>query len=169
MNKLLNGLFLQVRFASKKAGGSTSNGRTSNPKFLGFKKLDGAWVETGNIIKRQRGTRHYPGVNVGMGKDHTLFALQPGRVCIHYDLKTQRKFVSVGEKFPSAHQVKQELKDSIDVSQYLSLSSEDRYEYVMKKADELVKTKELQDEQRLRESLIKGSTRKFDLVDLTMI
>lgn len=67
-------------FASKKGVGSTKNGRDSNPKFLGAKIPDGKVAKTGQIIYRQRGTRVYPGLNVGMGKDHTLFALKAGVV-----------------------------------------------------------------------------------------
>ncbi|KAI8819731.1 ribosomal protein L27, partial [Fimicolochytrium jonesii] len=85
----------QIRFATKKAGGSTKNGRTSQPKYLGFKALHNAKVEPGNIIIRQRGTEWHPGHNVGMGKDHTLFALIPGRVVLHYDLEKRRRIVSV--------------------------------------------------------------------------
>lgn len=67
-------------FASKKGVGSTKNGRDSQPKFLGAKKGDGQQVKAGQIIYRQRGTRIYPGTNVGMGKDHTLFAKANGVV-----------------------------------------------------------------------------------------
>ncbi|MCQ2957094.1 MAG: 50S ribosomal protein L27 [Mycoplasmoidaceae bacterium] len=67
-------------FASKKGVGSTKNGRDSNPKFLGAKIPDGKVAKTGQIIYRQRGTQIYPGKNVGMGKDHTLFALKNGVV-----------------------------------------------------------------------------------------
>ena len=67
-------------FASKKGVGSTKNGRDSNPKFLGAKKADGQTVKVGQIIYRQRGTRVYPGKNVGRGKDDTLFALKAGIV-----------------------------------------------------------------------------------------
>ena len=61
-------------FAHKKGGGSTKNGRDSNSKRLGVKRADGQFVLAGNIIVRQRGTRIYPGANVGLGKDYTLFA-----------------------------------------------------------------------------------------------
>ena len=67
-------------FASKKGVGSTKNGRDSEGRRLGAKKSDGQTVVTGNIIYRQRGTKIYPGVNCGMGKDHTLFALVDGIV-----------------------------------------------------------------------------------------
>jgi len=67
-------------FASKKGVGSTKNGRDSNPKFLGAKKGDGQEVKVGQIIYRQRGTRVYPGKDVGLGKDHTLYALKDGYV-----------------------------------------------------------------------------------------
>lgn len=66
--------------AHKKAGGSSRNGRDSAGRRLGVKKFGGQEVIGGNIIIRQRGTRVYPGVNVGMGKDHTLFALVDGTV-----------------------------------------------------------------------------------------
>lgn len=79
MNKLLYTVDLQL-FATKKAGGSTKNGRDSNPKFLGAKLADGQFAKSGMIIYRQRGTRIHPGSGVGMGKDHTLFALNDGVV-----------------------------------------------------------------------------------------
>lgn len=66
--------------AHKKAGGSTRNGRDSESKRLGVKKFGGEAVIPGNILVRQRGTKWHPGVNVGLGKDHTLFALQEGAV-----------------------------------------------------------------------------------------
>lgn len=80
--------------AHKKAGGSSRNGRDSAGRRLGVKKFGGQDVIGGNIIVRQRGTKFYPGANVGMGKDHTLFALAAGRVRFH-DGKLGRKFVSV--------------------------------------------------------------------------
>lgn len=66
--------------AHKKAGGSTRNGRDSNPKYLGIKRYGGQIVTAGTIIIRQRGTQFHPGLHVGMGKDYTLYALKPGRV-----------------------------------------------------------------------------------------
>ena len=66
--------------AHKKAGGSTRNGRDSESKRLGVKKFGGEAVIPGNIIVRQRGTKWHPGTNVGMGTDHTLFAMQTGAV-----------------------------------------------------------------------------------------
>lgn len=66
--------------AHKKAAGSTKNGRDSNPKYLGVKKYGGENVLAGNILIRQRGTKVHAGENVGMGKDHTLFALKDGVV-----------------------------------------------------------------------------------------
>jgi len=80
--------------AHKKAGGSSRNGRDSAGRRLGVKKFGGQDVMGGNIIIRQRGTKTYPGVNVGMGKDHTLFALEEGRVRFHGG-KLGRKYVSV--------------------------------------------------------------------------
>lgn len=66
--------------AHKKGQGSTRNGRDSNSQRLGVKKYGGEVVKAGHIIIRQRGTQFYPGINVGMGNDHTLFALTPGQV-----------------------------------------------------------------------------------------
>jgi large subunit ribosomal protein L27 len=80
--------------AHKKAGGSSRNGRDSAGRRLGVKKFGGEEVIGGNIIIRQRGTRVYPGANVGLGRDHTLFALQAGRVRFHGG-KQGRKYVSV--------------------------------------------------------------------------
>ena len=80
--------------AHKKAGGSSNNGRDSAGRRLGVKKFGGQDVIGGNIIVRQRGTKFYPGSNVGMGKDHTLFALGAGKVRFH-DGKLGRKYVSV--------------------------------------------------------------------------
>ncbi|WP_419827726.1 50S ribosomal protein L27 [Sphingomonas sp.] len=83
--------------AHKKAGGSSRNGRDSAGRRLGVKKFGGEQVIGGNIIIRQRGTRVYPGVGVGIGKDHTLYALADGRVRFH-DGKLGRKYVSVDEQ-----------------------------------------------------------------------
>ena len=80
--------------AHKKAGGSSRNGRDSAGRRLGVKKFGGQEVVGGNIIIRQRGTKVYPGVNVGIGRDHTLFALAEGKVRFH-DGKLGRKYVSV--------------------------------------------------------------------------
>lgn len=66
--------------AHKKGQGTSKNGRDSNPKMLGVKKYGGQAVIAGNIIVRQRGTRFHPGANVGIGRDHTLFALTDGEV-----------------------------------------------------------------------------------------
>ena len=80
--------------AHKKAGGSSRNGRDSAGRRLGVKKFGGEAVLAGNIIVRQRGTKWYPGAGVGMGKDHTLFALTDGRVSFR-DGKLGRKYVCV--------------------------------------------------------------------------
>ena len=81
--------------AHKKAAGSTRNGRDSEAKRLGVKRFGGESVLAGNIIVRQRGTRFHAGSNMGIGKDHTLFALSDGKV--QFDVKgpTSRKFVSI--------------------------------------------------------------------------
>jgi len=80
--------------AHKKAGGSSKNGRDSESKRLGVKRFGGQAVNAGSIIIRQRGTPTHPGRNVGIGKDHTLFALATGTVVFHTG-KLGRKYVSV--------------------------------------------------------------------------
>ena len=81
--------------AHKKAGGSTRNGRESHSKRRGVKKFGGEAVLAGNILVRQRGTECRAGPNVGMGTDHTLFALKSGTVKFAVKGETQRRFVSV--------------------------------------------------------------------------
>jgi large subunit ribosomal protein L27 len=81
--------------AQKKGGGSTRNGRDSQPKMLGVKTFGGQSVSAGSIIVRQRGTRFHPGTNVGIGKDHTLFALVDGHVVFAVKGALNRQTVSV--------------------------------------------------------------------------
>ena len=81
--------------ATKKAGGSTKNGRDSESKRLGVKRFGGQAVIAGNILVRQRGTKFHPGRNVGIGKDHTLFSLVDGQVEFTTGYKN-RTFVNVG-------------------------------------------------------------------------
>jgi len=81
--------------AHKKAGGSTRNGRDSNPKYLGVKRYGGEEVLAGNIIVRQRGTQFHAGENVGIGRDHTLYALSEGKVEFKKRGMPKRRFVSV--------------------------------------------------------------------------
>ena len=81
--------------AQKKGGGSTRNGRDSQPKMLGVKKFGGEVINAGSIIVRQRGTRFHPGTNVGIGKDHTLFALIDGRVSFAIKGALSKQTVSV--------------------------------------------------------------------------
>ena len=81
--------------AHKKAGGSTRNGRDSESKRLGVKRYGGEVVSAGNILIRQRGTRVHPGLNVGCGKDHTLFAKADGRVEFQIKVAENRQFVNI--------------------------------------------------------------------------
>ena len=85
--------------AHKKGGGSSRNGRDSNSKRLGVKKYGGEAVRSGNILVRQRGTKFYPGTNVGMGKDHTLFATADGYVKFEH-VTRRKKRISV---YPEAN------------------------------------------------------------------
>ena len=79
--------------ASKKGVGSTRNGRDSNPQYLGVKRYGGEKVLAGNILIRQRGTKFHPGKNVGIGKDHTLFALTKG--VVNFKTTRGRQLISV--------------------------------------------------------------------------
>jgi len=81
--------------AHKKAGGSTRNGRDSNPKYLGVKRFGGQFVTAGEIIVRQRGTRFHPGAGVGCGRDHTLYALVDGLVQFTIKGEKNRKYVTI--------------------------------------------------------------------------
>lgn len=80
-------------FATKKGGGSTKNGRDSHSKRLGIKKYDGETINEGSIIFRQRGTKIKPGLNVGLGRDYTLFALKKGKVM--YYTQKGKTFVQI--------------------------------------------------------------------------
>ena len=82
--------------AHKKGVGSSKNGRESESKRLGIKKFGGEVVKAGNILVRQRGTQHHPGENVGMGKDHTLYALKDG-VVVFRSTRKDRSYVSIDE------------------------------------------------------------------------
>jgi large subunit ribosomal protein L27 len=81
--------------AQKKGGGSTRNGRDSQPKMLGVKAFGGELISAGSIIVRQRGTKFHPGTNVGVGKDHTLFALVDGHVSFAIKGSMNKSTVSV--------------------------------------------------------------------------
>jgi large subunit ribosomal protein L27 len=81
--------------AQKKGGGSTRNGRDSKPKMLGVKVFGGQQISAGSIIVRQRGTKFHPGTNVGLGKDHTLFALVDGEVSFAITGPQSKQVVSV--------------------------------------------------------------------------
>lgn len=81
--------------AQKKAGGSSKNGRDSNPKYLGVKRYGGQQVTAGCILVRQRGTRFYPGKNVGLGRDHTLFSKVDGVVRFSKHGRIARSYVDV--------------------------------------------------------------------------
>jgi len=85
----------QLRWASKKQGGSTQNTKDSNPKMLGVKLYGGQHCIPGNIIVRQRGTEFHPGANVGLGRDHTIYAMAEGHIKFKYSKLTKRRTISV--------------------------------------------------------------------------
>lgn len=90
-------MFIKIQlFAHKKGQGTSKNGRDSESKRLGVKRADGQSVNAGGILVRQRGSKMYPGANVGMGKDYTLFALVSG--VVKFESKAGRKIVSVYAK-----------------------------------------------------------------------
>ncbi|ORY44787.1 hypothetical protein BCR33DRAFT_697494 [Rhizoclosmatium globosum] len=168
----------QVRHATKKAGGSTSNGRSSQPKHLGVKSGNGAAVVPGQIILRQRGTEWHAGPGVGLGRDHTLFALQNGRVVFRYDVALQRRVVAVvdgsGLEAPlvglgSRTETKRRLADAVNAEKYLSLDAVGRLKYVRELAVQLNKEDQKQKEHQLAQRLITPGRKGFSLVDLTLI
>ena len=170
---LFQPLYNQIRFATKKSGGSTSNGRTSRPKYLGFKKPNYSSVTTGNIIVKQRGTQWYPGFNVGLSKDHSIYALAPGKVILHYDLETQKRYISVDDgSLPHLHSkphLKQKVIDQVDMVKYLSMDGKQRYDYVMEIVSRISQNEKQVDKNQTKEILAMGKTRRFDLTDLTRI
>lgn len=89
--------------AHKKGGGSTRNGRDSKPNMLGVKAYGGQVISAGSIIVRQRGTKFHPGTNVGMGKDHTLFAKIDGQVNFAVKGPKRRQTVSVAPAAPASN------------------------------------------------------------------
>lgn len=96
-------LYDAVRTATKKAGGTVKNGRDSPGKRLGVKKTGGEPVIPGNIIIRQRGKSVHPGLNVGMGRDFTLYATMKGYVTFTYNREKKRSVVNVQEDNPNPH------------------------------------------------------------------
>ncbi|KAJ3233539.1 hypothetical protein HDU81_002223 [Chytriomyces hyalinus] len=157
-----SGLAGQVRFATKKAGGSTSNGRSSLPKHLGVKSGNGMRVVPGTIIVRQRGTSWHAGPGVGIGRDHTLHALIEGRVVFRYDLKTQRRIICVSDEsgaeaplvgYASRTETKKRLADAVDAQHYLSLDSVGRYQYVLGLAKKLSEEEDVRKRELLEKRL----------------
>lgn len=166
-------LLTHLRSATKKAGGSSRNGRTSQPKYLGFKKYQGASVIPGNLILKQRGTQWHPGTGVGLAKDHTIFATVPGRVVLHFDLGRQRRYVSVDDGTlppqPSKPALKAALVQKVDFAHYLSLTGKQRYDYVMELVAKVVAEEKERQQEIQRKQLYSGKNRPFSLVDLTLL
>lgn len=98
---------LLCRTATKKAGGSSKNGRDSPGQRLGVKKFGGQTVLAGNILVRQRGLTFKAGDGVGVGRDYTLFALRPGWVKFSYDAHRKKQYVHVAEASPHPHEQQQ--------------------------------------------------------------
>jgi large subunit ribosomal protein L27 len=145
---------------------------------LGIKRGNGASVTVGAIIVRQRGTQWHAGPGVGLGKDHTLYALKPGRVFFRYDLESSRKIVLVSDEsglevpmvgFGSRTETKQQLADAIDADKYLSLGHLDRLLYVKETAQELLAKKNKEKTLQMERRLDSVHRRRFDLVDLSLV
>lgn len=98
--------------AHKKGMGSSRNGRDSKPKMLGVKRFDGQLVSAGSIIVRQRGTKIAPGVNVGVGRDHTLFALTDGYVKFGH-VNRAKKNVGIFDEFPGRPSVTSLIEEAV--------------------------------------------------------
>lgn len=168
-------IFNLIRFASKKSGGSSTNGRKAYGKHLGLKKDPNSEVSIGNIIMRQRGFKFWPGEGVVAGRDHTLVASKVGRVLIHYDLETQRRYISVNdgtmapEIYPTRGIFKKDLEERVDAVKYLSLDQKGRYDYVQALMSEMKGEYEKSKENYLRKRVSERDHRKFPLVDLTLV
>jgi len=100
LNSFSNANYVIVRFATKKSGGSTSNGRDSVGQRLGVKRFGGEYVIPGNILLRQRGQHMHAGESVGMGRDHTLYALKPGYVKFTWNNVKKYQVISITEVNP---------------------------------------------------------------------
>ncbi|KAI8815306.1 ribosomal L27 protein-domain-containing protein [Cladochytrium replicatum] len=181
----------QVRTATKKTGGSTRNGRTSQPKYRGIKAGHGTLVKPGDIIVRQKGSKVHAAHNVGMGKDFTLHSLVHGRVHFHYDIARQRNYVSVDDGslsssvqfgaaaglspqealaawLPSEKMEKERLIAALDIERYLQLDGFGRYRYVLETIDE-IKKKDEEALERTAPLRLLSKVRPFNLVDLTRL
>ncbi|KAJ3413205.1 hypothetical protein HDV05_008339 [Chytridiales sp. JEL 0842] len=181
----------QHRHASKKSGGSSSNGRTSNPHHLGPKTYQNTRVQPSTILVRQRGFKYHPGPNVHVGKDFTLHASCEGVVGYGYDLAAQRKVVYVTPAsgtlasstmsasndvvvgiegiVGSKTQTKQMLSDRVDAEKYLKLDGLGRYKYVLDLAKEIVDENKQKQIQALEKKLVTPRRRGFGLVDLSLV
>ncbi|KAJ3117968.1 hypothetical protein HDU96_004644 [Phlyctochytrium bullatum] len=180
----------------KESGGSSNNGRTSQPKMLGVKRGQGAMVKPGDIIIRQRGTKWNAGPGVGLGRDHTLYCVKPGRVVFRYDLGTQKRIVAivsstgaskaairrndideatsaVGEApLPgsgSRAEAKARLIEALDPKHYLSLNHFDRYKYVLETSKKLVEEDQQRQTNLLSKRLLQPKRGPMNLVDLTLL
>jgi large subunit ribosomal protein L27 len=145
---------------------------------LGIKRGEGAQVNPGDILVRQRGTRWYPGPGVTTGKDHTLHATTNGRVVFRYDLHRQKKIVCVEDEsgyqaplvgFGSRKETKEKLANAVDAETYLKLDGLGRYQYVLELAKKLVKEEEQKKLAELEQRLVQPRRGKFGLVDLTLV
>ncbi|KAJ3343569.1 hypothetical protein HDU83_005586 [Entophlyctis luteolus] len=135
-------------------------------------------VEPGRIILKQRGTEWHEGPGVGRAKDHTLYALQKGRVVFRYDVASQRRYVTVsdcsGVEAPlvgtgSRTETKQRVADAVDAQKYLSLNHLERRDYVLGLAKKLDRESEQEKKEQLAARLMQPKRATFSLVDLTML
>jgi ribosomal protein L27 len=168
-------LLVQVRNASKKTGGSSRNGRKSAGKRLGLKKTPNDDVICGHVLTRQRGLKLFPGEGVVAGRDHTLVAVKDGKLRLHYDITSQKRILSVDDgslpkhDYLSERKIKGMIADRVDAEYYLGLDQAGKYNYVRQKVAELAREQENSKREMSERRLVENTSRRFDMVDLTLL
>jgi ribosomal protein L27 len=174
MFKFPSCLHQQIRWATKKAGGSSKNGGSSGGKSLELKRADGEKVEIGHILVRQRGLKFHPGEGVVVGRDHTIVAKRPGKMRVHYDIDRLKRVISVddGSMYESLifskKVMKRELTDRMDAVEYLKKNPFERHVYVSHKMSQLQEEYK-QKRQDAQQHAVTHNIRRFRLFDLTQL
>jgi ribosomal protein L27 len=164
----------QIRWATKKAGGSSKNGGSSGGKSLELKKADGETVRIGNILVRQRGLKFHPGEGVVVGRDHTILANRPGKMRVHFDMDRLKRVISVddGSMYESLifskRVMKRELSDRMDAVEYLKMNPFERHVYVSQKMSQLQEEYK-QKKKQTQLHAVTHNIRRFRLKDLTQL
>ncbi|KAJ3126797.1 54S ribosomal protein L2 mitochondrial [Nowakowskiella sp. JEL0407] len=168
----------QVRFASKKTGGTTKNNRDSQPKYRGIKLQNNAVAGPGKIIVRQVGSKFHEGEGVKRGKDFTLYAVNSGKVRFWFDLERQRRMVSIDDGkypqeilenlMPTKGSVKREIVSRMNSQKYLKMTPIERYQHIREIIQGIV-AEQKQWKVDNAENMLLNKRRKFDLIDLTTL